>query len=552
MSSPFSKKNRTETKSRRVTKHKSTTKPKSVSKPKSESRYGLRWEPQSESKYENEAKHKHEHHHESKHDHHHEPKCERQCEPKCERQCEPKCERQCEPKCERKCEPEPCHKKCKKIYSEDPTPLIILEDYSNFDGFIATIIAQKAPNIDLRLLVSNYGFGNQAPSINNVFNVLSWLGNEETPVYPGTYFNDDEVALGPNPGFGTGPGDDPARVGQVAQPIYNMFVPPLWKENGSVLYGTVGKIPVTCNPERQYSSVAPTPGKPYIPPYERIAEALNQVRSEGKRAVIFNTGSHSDLGNFFINYPGIYDDAIEKIVIMGGGFFNFANPDDNTNQRWAGNIFSSEIFGLTPLVQPFPYPVTPNPPPGYNIPQSEWDVKPPFHTEQEFNIFLDPLRAKTVFDYVYTNGIETIVVPTDATDPLLIGSDLDVLKDSPTPEGRYVYDLLQGVRAFEGSNFDNVIRLWDIIAIMVLLDPSIILSQTKGKVEVDQLDPGLETSPTPYNVLAFDYQVGKTTLIPDPNSSITIVLSVDEPRVLQGVIDRLNTKLNSACKPAHF
>src|SRR5262245_13569652 len=46
----------------------------------------------------------------------------------------------------------------------DAKPVIMIEDFTNFDGFIAMTLLQKDPSIDLRLVVANNGFGNVAPS----------------------------------------------------------------------------------------------------------------------------------------------------------------------------------------------------------------------------------------------------------------------------------------------------------------------------------------------------------------------------------------------------
>lgn len=445
-----------------------------------------------------------------------------------------------------------CH--CRKKCSEDATPLIMIDDFTNFDGFIATILLQKAKNIDLRLLVASKGFSQIGPGINNLFNMLSWFGNNKTKVVPGSYFADQEVEAGPNPTFGATPPSE--RTGQLAQPIFQMFVPPLWQDNASTLYGTVGQIPLNKNPDRQYLSVAPTPGNPFIPARDHIAEVLGQVRLEGKRAIIFNTGPLTDLAKFFEAYGNAYNDSIEEVVIMGGGFFNFANPDDSTSQRWAGNIFSDQAFPLSPVFGNL------TPPPGYDYNPGDWEVKPPFHTMQEFNVFLDPAAAQAVFDHLYNNNIRTRVIPTDATDPLLIANGLDALQDSPTPEGRYVSDLLYNLRLFEGGAFDFVIRLWDIIAALAILNPEVIdeSQSIKAKISVHQLDD-IEAlkrvacdNPlkNPYNVMTYDPYVGQTTLVEDPNSSITVVRRVNRELALQAIIDRLNSQVNSACRPANY
>lgn len=448
------------------------------------------------------------------------------------------------------------------VKNDDATPVIMLTDLTNFDDLTALILLQKSPNIDLRLIVASYGFDNVGPSINNVYNTLAWLGNTTTPVVPGTYFTDQEIAAGPNPGFEDFPGSNIARKGQMAQPIFNMFVPPLWKENGSTLYGTVGRIPVTIDPDRQYKSVHNSI-EAFIPAEEHIKIALEAIDAEGKTAVILNTGSHSDLAKFFIAYPETYDAVIEKVIIMGGGFFNFDGINDGDNQRWAGNIFSDQLFALNGD-NSIPDLFSPTPVAGYDVKQSDWKKKPSFHTMQEFNIFLDPAAAEVVFDYLYDSEIETIVVPTDATDPILIANNLDALSCTPTtPEAQYVYSLIQGIKDFEAGGFDFVIRAWDILAAITQLDPAVIdeCGNIEGaKISVKQLDSicklkkaaCCKKKKNPFNVLQYDPYVGQTTLVADQGSNITVVTKIDGPLAFERIVERLKATENMATSPMHF
>ncbi len=460
-----------------------------------------------------------------------------------------------------------CPKKCEKTYTNDPVPLIYLPDLTNFDDVISLILLIKAPNIDLRLIGINYGFDDIGPSINNTFNLLSWFGDNETPVVRGAYFAPQEIEAGPYPTFaqaGDPSGENPVRQGIVAQPLFNMFVPPLWKENGSTIYGTVGKIPQNKNPDRQYSVFKPTPAKPFIPIEAYIAEALTEVAAEGKKAIIFNTGSNTDLAKFFDTYGTSYDSLIDRIIIMGGGFKNISplfNPGydvDRNAQRWAGNIFAERLFylsGPNSFINS-----QPNPPPGYNVTQADWDAKPPFQTMQEYNIFLDPEGAQKVFDHIFNNKVNAQLIPTDATDPILIADGLDPLKNSPTPEGQYVYSIIQNMKKFEGADFDFIVRLWDILAALTYLNPEIVEQTVKAKVDVHQLDSidnlkkiaCVNPIINPYNVLQYDAYIGQTTYVEDANSSLTIVTKINREKALAAIINRLNAKLNTACKPLNF
>ena len=100
-----------------------------------------------------------------------------------------------------------------------------------------------------------------------------------------------------------------------------------------------------------------------------------------------------------------------------------------------------------------------------------------------------------------------------------------------------------------GGDFalDAVIRLWDIIAALVLLEPQLIANLEKSYVDVDQLDPGLAESETPYDPITFDPRVGKTTLRSDgAGKKLNVVLAVDTDAARQAMIDRLRDSSNSA------
>ncbi len=68
-------------------------------------------------------------------------------------------------------------------------------------------------------------------------------------------------------------------------------------------------------------------------------------------------------------------------------------------------------------------------------------------------------------------------------------------------------------------------------------------------MDVDQLDPGLAESATPYDPITFDPTVGKTTLSPQGRGrgrKLHVVLSVDTDAARQAMINRLRDHANAA------
>ena len=487
-----------------------------------------------------------------------------------------------------------------KIYAPEAqlSHVIMSEDFTNFDGFIALMILLKSKNVKLELIIANYSFGNVGPSINNVYDILSMFGDETTPVVTGSYYAPEEVAAGANPAFNYDVGqqvpNQPSNknlgitalpfnypnptsepVGQIAQPMYNMFIPPLWKELGSTLYGTVNMIKRNTNRARTWTSVQETAAAPYVPAEEHIKNTLERLKANNQKAVIFNSGTHTDLSKFFVKYGTQYNAQISEVVIMGGGFFNFAGPTtaEKAEQRWAGNIFSSDIFGMSPLFSnpAFEPPPTFNPPAGYanrSDPTDssrtfvkDWAVKPGYRSMQEFNVFGDPSSAHNVFQFLYNNDIKTTLVPTDATDPILIGDHFDSLKFSPTPEGQYVYALIDGIKKFNGSLFPYVIRAWDALAAIVFLRNEVVDVSQKGDVRVTQLGSIealkrialTDSAKNPFNVLNYNPYVGQTKLYEaDGNRGINVVTALKGELAFTEIVNRLNATENCSWKAFNY
>ncbi len=249
-----------------------------------------------------------------------------------------------------------------------------------------------------------------------------------------------------------------------------------------------------------------------------------------QNAIVMNTGKLTTLARVLEKMSTSQRDKIEKVVIMGGGFQglppftadNAAACFGDKTLNLGGNIFSHPSFGC--------------------------DTD--FSTHQEFNIFLDPPSAKQVFDLLAEQQITAYLVPTNATDDAKVQAATIEALAAPggTPEACYTSRLLAAIRAYEGGDFngngdfalDAVIRLWDIVAALVVLDSGLTSHIEQSYVDVDQLDPGLAASDTPYDPISFDPTVGKTTLSGNgTGKKLNVILQIDTDTARQAMIDRL-------------
>ena len=439
-------------------------------------------------------------------------------------------------------------------------PVIWIGDFNNFDDAVALMLIAKDPRYRIELAVVEDSFNTVAHGANMVYNILEWLGNLDTEVIRGAYFALEEVKLGANgaDAVGTEVNDADAVPGQpdyqlpnsadfttgtwnlerrnvMGINIYGQYVPGPWRDNGSTLYGTDHLIPRARQGSYRYQGNRGVSFE-FKLAEDLILERLGQVN---KKAIVLNTGKATTLARVLAKGSDAQLGNIRKVIMMGGGFQGLApfiaeNPaacfGDKT-LNLGGNIFSHPSFGC--------------------------DTD--FSTHQEFNILLDPASAKQSFDLLSEKRIATFLVPTNSTDDAKVQlSSIEALAaPGGTPESCYTAKLLAAIREFEGGDFngngdfalDAVIRLWDIIAALILLDPQLITVIEKSYVDVDQLDPGLADSDTPYDPITFDPTVGKTTLSEQgTGKKIRVVLGVDTDAARQAMIDRLRDDFNSAVR----
>ena len=438
-------------------------------------------------------------------------------------------------------------------------PVIWIGDFNNFDDAVALMLVAKDPRYRIELVVIEESFNSVAQGANTVYNILEWLGNLDTEVVRGAYHAVEETMLGANgvDALGTQVSDADSIPGQadfqlpnssdftsgaynlerrnvMGINLYGQYVPGPWRDNGTTLYGTNHLIPRATQRDYRYR------GNRGMAFEFELAEdiILEQLQKPGRKSVVINTGKLTTLARVLSKGSNSQLRRIKKAIIMGGGFqglkpFTTENPAacfGDKSLNLGGNIFSHPSFGC--------------------------DTD--FSTHQEFNILLDPLSAKWAFDLLSRKRIRTFLVPTNSTDGAKV--QLPTIKalsaSGATPESCYGARLFSAIREFEGGDFngngdfalDAVIRLWDIIAALVLLDRDLLeMEIIKSYVEVDQLDPGLAQSNTPYDPISFDPKVGKTYLVRHgKGKKIKVVIGINTDAARNAMIDRMRAPLNAA------
>ena len=438
-------------------------------------------------------------------------------------------------------------------------PVIWIGDFNNFDDAIALMLVAKDPRYKIELVVIEESFNSVAQGANTVYNILEWLGNLDTEVVRGAYHALEEVTYGANGAnaVGTQVSDADSIPGQADYQLpnssdftsgdynlerrnvmginlYGQYVPGPWRDNGTTLYGTHHLIPRATQRDYHFR------GNRGMAFDFELAEdiVLEQLQKPGRKPVVINTGKLTTFARVLSKGTRAQLRRIKKVIIMGGGFqglkpFIAENPAacfGDKSLNLGGNIFSHPSFGC--------------------------DTD--FSTHQEYNILLDPLSAKWAFDLLSENRIKTFLVPTNSTDGAKVQlPTIEALAESgATPESCYGAHLFSAIRDFEGGDFngngdfalDAVIRLWDIIAALVLIDRNLLeMEIIKSYISVDQLNPGLAQSNTPYDPITFDPKVGKTYLVKKgKGKKINVVIGINTDAARTAMVARMRAPLNAA------
>ncbi len=443
--------------------------------------------------------------------------------------------------------------------NKTPRPVIWVGDFNNFDDAVALILVAKDPRYKVELVVVEDSFNTVAHGANTVYNILEWMGNTDAEVIRGAYHAVEEIQYGANGLLATNaqvqdehavdgkpdfqqPNSSDFKSGQwnlerrntMGINLYGQYVPGPWRDNGSTLYGTDHLIPRAKTEGYRYTGNRGMSFEFQLAE-DIILEKIDQLK---KKPVILNTGKLTTMARVLAKASDAQINKIKSVIMMGGGFENFepftANHEaacfGDKSRNLGGNIFSHPSFGC------------------------ESD----FSTHQEFNILLDPLSAQWAFDLLSKRKVKSYLVPTNSTDmaKVQLSSIKDLSEKGTTPEACYTAKLFESIREFEGGDFngngdfalDAVIRLWDIIAAHVLLDEDKIeMDIVKSYIKVDQLNPGLAKSDTPYDPITFDPMVGKTMLSKHgEGKKIKIVMGINTDAARQAMIERLRDAKNSA------
>ena len=442
----------------------------------------------------------------------------------------------------------------------DARPVIWIGDFNNFDDIIALILVAKDPRFTVELVVVENSFSHMAHGIEQVYNLLEWLGNLDAEVVRGAYHAVEEVALGANGGHpgkwrvedghsvpGRFDSQLPNTLDQKSKAwdlekrnivginLYGQYISELWRDNASTLYGTHHLIPRATQESYRYRGNRGV-SFDFKLAEDIILEKLSQLQGG---ATLLNTGKLTTLARTLLKGDDEQLASLKEVFIMGGGFAG--EPPFTADHKAAcygdrslnlgGNIFTHPSFGCAT----------------------------DFSTHQEFNIFLDPMSAQWALATLAKKGIKTHLIPTNATD--LAKVQARTIKDlgapGGTPESCYTSLLLQAIHASQGGDRDgrgdfalnNFIHLWDIVAALMLLEPDLKGEVRESYVQVDQLDPGLGKSSTPYDPITFDPRVGKTVLSErGAGKKLEVILSIDGSGARRAMIERLRLQENRARK----
>lgn len=431
-------------------------------------------------------------------------------------------------------------------------PVIWIGDFNNLDDAVALMLIAKDPGYRIDLLVVEESFNTVAHSANIAYNILEWLGNLDTLVIRGAFHAVDEVQLGANgiraadtvvndahsvpdqPDYQLPNSFDAdtrtwnlERRNVVGINIYGQFVPGPWRDGGSTLFGTDHLIPRASQKHYHYRGNQGV-AFDFRLAEEIILEHLEQIK---RKAIILNTGKLTTLARTLAKGSETQLAKIRQVLIMGGGFQGL----EPFTANHAAACFGDRTLNLGGNV--------------FSHPSFNCDTD--FSTHQEMNLFLDPASAKQVFDLLSTKGIAHFLIPTNATDNALIEpiTIQRLAATNSTPESCYVSKLFEAISDFEGGRaaLSTTIRLWDIVAALILLEPKLVTDIIASYVEVDQLDPGLAESSTPYDPISFDPMVGKTRLTQQGHGTqCQIILAIQAAAARQAMISRLRAHFNSA------
>lgn len=187
------------------------------------------------------------------------------------------------------------------------TKKVIVDTDMGWDDWLAILFLMQHPYIELLgITVTGVGEAHLNPGVQNARKLLKLGGQETVPVCAGT-----------------------------SQPlIYSNVFPPNFRRQIDTMFG----LPL---PDLPIHPPIPIPLPPTISAVEFLRETLS---NSPEKITILSIGGFTNLGTLLREYPGQFDNKIERIFIMGGAIDVRGNVADfegyyptNTTAEW--NIF---------------------------------------------------------------------------------------------------------------------------------------------------------------------------------------------------------------------
>ena len=434
--------------------------------------------------------------------------------------------------------PQAIHAGCIPTAASPSIPVVYFGDLTNFDDVMALFLVLKDERIDLlAVYIVGDGFGDAGGTVQAVYNMLDWMGRTNVPVVIGSAYSslDFNTPL-------SGPNDE----------TWGAAVPKA--SNGKFLMDSLWGL----------QNLLPQSPRHYIPPahagltsngFEDDIAAINLIRSVIENSLtpvhILSFGPLTGPRNVLLETtfpcfqapvdPQTCTTIPEAPIEVYGNIASFLQMGGDFN--FSGSTTGNVLFFFPEICR------------------------------SEFNIFLDPLAAQDVFDFLSLHDIPITIVPLDATNTVEAAPFIQDVNDTPTqtPEFAFIKKLMNEVARNWFSSELGLFSLyiWDAAAVLVFLlqpDPSIVVTDSEtndviveNNTTLTKLVEGDDCITPGCTAAGFDactititrtYQTntGQTNI--GGSNEMLIIKAFDPDAVSEQIITRLNTpNANSARVP---